>query len=195
MGRLLNNAMSSGKLRLVKPEETPSDEPEQGLPPFPVVYQQYSRYVARIASRLLGNEDEVRDVVQDVFLTAMQKLDDVASGRSVKAWLASVTVNNVISRLRWRKVRQAFKMDEGRVELLAPPASGNPEQAAQLRRVYAELDRLPVKHRIAWTLRYVEEEPLEEVARICGCSLATAKRWIGAAQEALRGLEKGQDNE
>jgi RNA polymerase sigma-70 factor (ECF subfamily) len=39
--------------------------------------------------------------------------------------------------------------------------------------------------RIAWTLRYVEREKLEEVARLCGCSLATAKRRIAATQAAI----------
>lgn len=185
--------MSARKLRLVKSAEDltgTTDEP--GLPPFPVVYQQYCRYVARIASRLLGSEDEVRDVVQDVFLTAMQKLDEVENTRSLKSWLASVTVNNVISRLRWRKVRSVLKL-QNEAATLAPPLTANPEQAATLRQVYAELNRLPIKQRVAWTLRYVEEEPLEDVARICGCSLATAKRWIAAAQRALRGMDDDAD--
>lgn len=179
-------SMAANRLRLVRP----ADEAElpQEIPPFPVVYQQYCRYVARIASRLLGHEDEVRDVVQDVFLAAMQNLDSVESARSLKGWLASITVNKVVSRLRWRKVRSLLTF-ETHGAMVAPSAPTSPEQAAAVRRVYRELDRLPVKHRIAWLLRYVEEEPLDEVARICGCSLATAKRWIAAAQGTLRDLE------
>ena len=40
-------------------------------------------------------------------------------------------------------------------------------------------------NRVAWTLNYVEGETLEEVARLCGCSLATAKRRIAAAQRFI----------
>ena len=48
------------------------------------------------------------------------------------------------------------------------------------------LRRLPQRERIAWTLRYVEDESLEMVATACGCSLATAKRWIAAADAEIR---------
>jgi RNA polymerase sigma-70 factor (ECF subfamily) len=44
---------------------------------------------------------------------------------------------------------------------------------------------VPPRDRIAWTLRYIEGQQLEEVAGICGCSLATAKRRISAAQERI----------
>jgi RNA polymerase sigma-70 factor (ECF subfamily) len=47
------------------------------------------------------------------------------------------------------------------------------------------LDELPAAERLAWTLRHVEGERLEQVARQCGCSLATAKRRIAAAQDAI----------
>jgi RNA polymerase sigma-70 factor (ECF subfamily) len=54
-----------------------------------------------------------------------------------------------------------------------------------LGRVYTLLEHLPVDARIAWTLRQVEGEQLEAVAAICGCSLATAKRRIGAVQAKI----------
>jgi RNA polymerase sigma-70 factor (ECF subfamily) len=47
------------------------------------------------------------------------------------------------------------------------------------------LDRLPVNERLAWSLRHIEGEQLESVAVLCGCSLATAKRRIAAAQQAV----------
>jgi RNA polymerase sigma-70 factor (ECF subfamily) len=47
------------------------------------------------------------------------------------------------------------------------------------------LARLPTKERMAWMLRYVEGCELPEVARMCGCSLATAKRRIAAAHERV----------
>jgi RNA polymerase sigma-70 factor (ECF subfamily) len=47
------------------------------------------------------------------------------------------------------------------------------------------LDGIPANQRIAWALRYVEGEPLEGVATLSGCSLATAKRRIAAASRVL----------
>ncbi len=55
-----------------------------------------------------------------------------------------------------------------------------------MRQVQLILDQLPVRERIAWVLRRLEREPLETVAELCNCSLATAKRRVAAAQDKLR---------
>ena len=61
-----------------------------------------------------------------------------------------------------------------------------------LRQLFRILGELPVELRIAWTLRHMHEEPLEAVAELAGCSLATAKRRIAAAQQRIQ-KELGDD--
>ena len=77
-----------------------------------------------------------------------------------------------------------FDGDHSYEHVAAPGAS--PEHGALLARVYAALDALPVEQRLAWTLRHVEGEGLDEVARLCGCSLATVKRRITTAHERIQ---------
>jgi RNA polymerase sigma-70 factor (ECF subfamily) len=48
------------------------------------------------------------------------------------------------------------------------------------------LEAMPTDLRIAWSLRHMHEETIESVAELTGCSLATAKRRIAAAQRVLR---------
>jgi len=148
-------------------------------------FRHYSRYVAAIATRLLGRDDEVQDVVQEVFLVALKGLARLREPDAIKGWLATLTVRTATRRLRLRRFRSFFGFDERiRYEALVS-ASASPEQHALLSRIYALLDELPVSQRVAWTLRHVEGQPLEEVARLCKCSLATAKRRIAAAHETL----------
>ena len=59
------------------------------------------------------------------------------------------------------------------------------EDRVLLANVYRVLDRVPTAERVAWSLRYVEGVALDEVARLCECSLATAKRRIAAAQAQI----------
>lgn len=154
-------------------------------------FRQYSRYVANLAYRLLGRDDEVDDVVQDVFMAAVRGLGRLQNAQAVRAWLATVTTRIARRRLRMRRLRVFLGFDEtaGYEELATTGVS--PEQAALLARVYAQLDWLPVAQRLAWTLRHVEGEQLEEVAVHCGCSLATAKRRISAAQQELDRVLRG----
>ena len=59
------------------------------------------------------------------------------------------------------------------------------------RRFYAALERLGANERIAFTLRVVDGCPLQEVAAMCGCSLAAAKRRIASATARLQATAAG----
>ena len=60
-----------------------------------------------------------------------------------------------------------------------------PEERAQIVRAYQLLEKLPADERIAWVLRYLEGETLEETARLCGCSLSTVQRRLRAAASKM----------
>ncbi len=149
------------------------------------VFRRYSRYVAAVAMRLLGRDDEVDDVVQEVFLTAVRGMGQLREPAAVKGWLATVTVRVAGRRLRMRRLRGFFGLDARPGYEQIATADAPPDQRALLVRVYRLLDELPVNERLAWTLRHVEGEQLDAVARSCGCSLATVKRRISAAQARL----------
>src|SRR5690348_13558322 len=68
---------------------------------FRTIFERYSHYVATIAFRLLGRNDEVDDVVQDVFLQVHRRLSTIRPD-AVKGWLAVVTVRATRRRLRRR---------------------------------------------------------------------------------------------
>jgi RNA polymerase sigma-70 factor, ECF subfamily len=145
------------------------------------LFRRYSRYVAAIALRLLGRDDDVDDVVQDVFLAAVRGVSQVTDERAVKAWLATITVRTAHRKLRMRRVRAFLHVDESPDYERVASSDAPPDQRALVSKVYALLDRVPAADRVAWSLRHLEGERLEEVARLCGCSLATAKRRISAA--------------
>jgi RNA polymerase sigma-70 factor (ECF subfamily) len=150
-----------------------------------LVFRKYSRYVAAVAFRLLGRDDEVDDVVQEVFLQAVRGISRLREPEAVKGWLATVTVRVAGRKLRMRRLRGLFGLDDRHEYEQVAGRETPPDERALLSRVYRMLDDLTVGERLAWTLRYVEGEQLDDVARICGCSLATAKRRISSAQGKL----------
>lgn len=152
---------------------------------FDELFRRYSPYVAKIGYRLLGRDGEVDDLVQDVFLAAHRGIAGVRDADAIRGWLATVTVRTAHRRLRRRRVRAFLHMDSAPEyeQVAAPDAS--PEQQAELGSIYRLLDELPTGQRVPWTLRYVQGETLEQVASLCGCSLATVKRRIKAAQDVI----------
>lgn len=179
----------------VAPNAAPPESgslPARREPTLEALYEDYAPYVGAVASRLLGRAGEVEDVVQDVFALAVRGLRRRDDEREIKGWLAKVTVRRCVRQLRLRRLWGLLdSAPTPSYERLAEPSAG-PEERRLVSEVYEALDALPARERVAWALRHVEGETLEDVATLCECSLATAKRWIASAQQKLtRQLEGG----
>lgn len=152
---------------------------------FEQFYRTHARYVAGLAFRLLGTRGEVDDVVQEVFLAAYRGLAALREPQKARAWLGTLTVRIARKRMRrarlWRWFRGAEIFDVSELAAAAPA----PGDRAVLALVYRAVSALPVDERLAWVLRVVEGHELEAVAALCECSLATVKRRISRAQDAV----------
>lgn len=152
------------------------------------LYNEHARFVAWFASRLLTRQDEVEDVVQEVFLIAARQLDTLTEPPKIRGWLKTVALRRAARVLRWKRVRARFGLTEGSdtsEQWIALPDS-SPEARANLKELLKVLEQLPTDQRIAWSLRHLHEESLENAAALAGCSLATVKRRIAAAEARLR---------
>jgi RNA polymerase sigma-70 factor (ECF subfamily) len=157
-----------------------------------VLYRRHSAFAIHLATRIEGSSRDVEDVAHDAFLKAFTHLGDLADPRSFRSWLGSIVVHAVRSRMRRTRLMNVLGITNlfGRaaepVDLDAVASSdASPLVRAQLAQIYALLRTLPTDDRIAWTLRAIEGHDLETVARLAGCSLATAKRRISRAQKTL----------
>jgi RNA polymerase sigma-70 factor (ECF subfamily) len=153
------------------------------------LYRRHVRYVFGLAARLLRNSIEAEDVVQDTFAIALEQMRSLRDGAALRGWLAQIAVSQARRRLRRRRLLRVLGLDssadDATLEALAEPSAG-PEVQAELAVLDRLLDKLPGEQRLAWMLRYVEGESLEDVARVAGCSLATAKRRIASADARVR---------
>ncbi len=185
--------MSSGTphLRICPPpsaaKEIASHAPPYDLAPLTIerLFVEHAAFVANVVLRVLGRDHEVDDVVQEVFIDAMSGLRSIQNPAAVRGWLKTIAVRKASRHLRKRRLRAFLGLERDCCYEHIADASCGPEERALLGRVYRQLDSLPVGDRVAWTLRYVDGEALESVAALCGCSLATVKRRISAAQAVL----------
>jgi RNA polymerase sigma-70 factor, ECF subfamily len=152
------------------------------------LFRRHARMANGLAFRLLGRSDDVDDVVQDACVIAFDRLDALQDPQAFAAFLGGIVVRCVRRVVRRRRLARRLGLLP-RAEALdvssfvAPDAS--PEVVADLAAVYRVIEELPTDERLALVLRRVEGMSLEEVAGACGCSLATAKRRIAAAEARL----------
>ncbi len=153
------------------------------------LFRRYVRDVTGLVMRLSGRRSEAEDIVQDTMADALTTLGQLREPASFRAWLLGIAVRRVRRAHRKRTVRRFFGIDHGEDDASLfdlASADASPDVRAELALVDAMLARLPIDERIAWSLRRVEGEDLESIARITEVSLATVKRRVDAVDVKLR---------
>ena len=154
---------------------------------FEALYCRHAGFALNLAVRIQGTATDAEDIVHDAFLKASQRLSELREGSAFRAWLGSIVVRMVRTRLRHRRLLSSLglaSVEPIELDAIASP-NADPESRVLLAQVYSLLQTLPADDRIAWTLRYVDHHRLDAVASLVDCSLATAKRRISRAQRYL----------
>jgi RNA polymerase sigma-70 factor, ECF subfamily len=153
-----------------------------------MLYRRHAGRLLALATRLLANRGDAEEVVQDTFVTGFAQLSALREPAAVGGWLGQIAVSMVRRRIRRARLLRRLGLDRGAddatLEALGDPGI-TPEQRTDLALVDRALGGTSASSRIAWMLRRVEGLPLAEVATLCGCSLATAKRRITDADRRV----------
>ncbi|MBX3186672.1 MAG: RNA polymerase sigma factor [Labilithrix sp.] len=166
---------------LARPVLSASAAPRVESAEFTAVYAKHARYVAGVVHRLMGDDGDLDDIVQETFVDALEGLTRLIDPSAVRAWLVTVAVRRtrrVLARRRRRMLFAFWAAD------FAPRAS-DPRDCQAAFELYDALSRLPPDVRIPWVLHRVEHMSLPETAQACEVSLATVKRRIADAEERL----------
>lgn len=107
----------------------------------------YAGLLFRVAHSVLRSRTDAEDVVQDVFVRVLQRRARLGEVREMRVWLARIAWNLALDRRRRVRPEQ---MDEQFAAGLAAASQAQDEamvEAAQIRVVLAEIDRLPGRER------------------------------------------------
>ena len=153
-----------------------------------MLYRRHAAFVLGVCSRLLRHVSDAEDVVQDAYVDAFEQLSDLREPQLFRRWLMGIAVHKVRRRLRRRRLLRVLGLADSQQQqcLESCLASGaSPEVYADIVCLEHALRKLTDPSRVAWQLRYVEGYRLDEVAGLCHCSLATAKRRIADAEKRV----------
>jgi len=151
------------------------------------------------ARRMLGNEEDARDAVQEALLSAFRGLDRFEGEARLSTWLHRIVLNAALMRLRQRRRRPEVALEDLLPRFLEDGHAADPAQEWKLpldalaRRETQELvrrsiERLPDAYRNVLLLRDVEELDTDETARLLGLSESAVKTRLHRARQALRTL-------
>jgi RNA polymerase sigma-70 factor (ECF subfamily) len=143
----------------------------------------YQMSVYNLSLRLLGNPADAEDASQEIFLKAFQRIHQYRRGEPFGAWLQGIARHQCIDLLRRRGTALAH-LDTAELADTESTALTNIERSS----VAAALERLTKRERTLLVLRYWEDQPVEEIARLMGMSEGAAKVALLRARRSVKAL-------
>ena len=166
---------------------------------FRELVQLNSANVYNVALKLLGNEQEAEDVLQETFLSAFQAIDSFEGRAKLSSWLYRIAYNASLMRLRKRKGMTTFSLDEptgdsegddGRESRHLVDWSAVPDDQLLTAEARQEMDRaiseLPESLRSTFILRDIQGLSGAETAEILDITVQAVKNRLHRARLRLR---------
>lgn len=167
---------------------------------FETLVRTFGGRMMSVALRLMRNETDAQDIVQEAFLSAFKGLPQFHGQSMLSTWLHRIVVNTALMKLRTRQRRPEtsiedllphFKPDGHTVEVFVD-WSPTAEQVASLTEtralVRSSIDRLPESFRTVLVLRDLENFSTAETAALLEVSEEVVKTRLHRARQALRTL-------
>jgi RNA polymerase sigma-70 factor (ECF subfamily) len=162
---------------------------------FRTIMQRHNQRLYRIARGVLRNRADAEDAVQDAYVSAFTNLAGYRGEASLAAWLARITLNEALGRLR--RERPTVNIDilqDKRTEAEVIPfplsAQDDPErtmaQRQLLQLVEQATDDLPETYRLVFVTRVIEGMSVEETAGLLGIKPETVKTRLHRARQLVR---------
>lgn len=153
----------------------------------------YARYADRVYARithLIGASAEREDVLQHVFLELHRALPRFRGDAALSTFLYRITVNVAYDHLR-RRSRRPSEPDPDAIDALvdlAPTPDERARKRDELRQIFALLERIKPKKRIAFVLVAVEGLSYAEAAELVGADVDAVKQRVMHARRELMAM-------
>jgi RNA polymerase sigma-70 factor (ECF subfamily) len=155
---------------------------------FAEIYERYWAVLYQHARRMLQDEEQAKDVVQDVFTMLLNKMGMMEFRSTLSAYLYSSVRNAIISRIRNKRVQGDYLDYLRNYTTEGIHYTDNVILEKELaKRIEAEIENLPPKMRRVFELSRKNYLNASEIAEHTGVSEGTVKKQLQLALKHLRG--------
>lgn len=162
---------------------------------FNLLVEKYHRRVSRLLVRLLKNQEDIEDVVQETFIKAYRAIGNFRGESAFYTWIYRIAINTAKNLLltQKRKPSQALEYENEEGETFEDNSAlsniDTPESLYLTRQVAETVNKammaLPSDLRDAIVMREIDGLSYEEIAEAMGCPIGTVRSRIFRAREAI----------
>jgi RNA polymerase sigma-70 factor, ECF subfamily len=170
------------------PQAASTAECAGGPPSIESLVLEHHAVLYRYAYRLTGRVQDAEDLVQLTFLAAQQKLDQLRSGETARAWLFTI-LRNAYLKARSKAgaaTQTGLDMDLSMLvdlSVLVQPLASQPIDREELQQA---LDELPDEYRLVVVMFYFEEVSYKQIAERLELPIGTVMSRLSRAKACLR---------
>lgn len=147
------------------------------------LYERYSRGMYQICLRLMNNEHDAEDMLQDAFYQVFKSLDTYRGEATIGAWIKRIVVNKCLNQLK--KKNQVFVHADD-LECREEEAVDEERFTCTVDKVKKAINELPDGYRVVLSLYLFEDYSHRQIAEALGISESTAKTQYMRAKQRVR---------
>jgi RNA polymerase sigma-70 factor (ECF subfamily) len=164
---------------------------------FTTLMDLYQNMVYNTALGIVQNEEDADDITQEVFEQVYISIGSFKGESKLSTWLYKITISKSLDHIKKKKRKKRFGVVQSLfgvsdVEKYSPVEFNHPgvqlEQKERASELFAALNQLPDKQKIAFILHKVEGQSYQEVAEIMNKSLYAVEALMSRAKANLKTL-------
>lgn len=148
-----------------------------------------SPFAYSVAFRMLGDEDQAKDIVQETMVTIWQKLKKIKTAEVYKTWIYRIVVNKCYDHMRRKKRNPEFIADDLTWALISNRISDSPSSELENKEtamIISKLtEKLSPKQKAVFILSDIEEMSNDEISEITGISKSGVKANLHYARKSI----------
>lgn len=156
---------------------------------FRLLVNRYERLVQHMVQRIIKDEEDVKDICQDVFIKVYRNLGRFKQESKLSTWIAQIAYTTSLDYLKstQQKYKQNGEVNNSHYQI---EGGSDPEQELNKKElrtfIVHEINQLPDNYRLVVNLFHIDDYSYQEIAEITGLSEGTIKSHLFRARKILK---------
>lgn len=157
---------------------------------YSILVNRYKNKAFSMLKRMLKNEFDAEEILQDCFLKAYKSLNNFKSEAKFSTWFYRIVYNSALTKLSSHKRRTETEMTsvEDHINLESEYNSNEIEKMDVNQLIHKTISKLPERYSAIITMFYLNEMTIDEISEVMGISISNVKVMLFRSRNALRDL-------
>lgn len=150
------------------------------------IYELYSKAMYNTSLRIVKNTFDAEDIMQESFITAFSKLNNLKDNSTFGAWLKRIVINNSLTFLRQHQT--TVELDPVLYKIEDDSITDNTDDYAevQIKQLLNAMETLHTSYQTALNLHYIEGYDYDEMCEVLNISYANCRTLLSRAKSSLK---------